>query len=143
MKKGKIILIVIASVVILAAGTWGILYIVGKKKAQASQDDSSSDTSDSTSSSSSTKSTPAAKSAGINAPSYSSTLKIGASGNDVLWLQSVLSSLNSPFKGFWTSGTFDLSTQSAVMAFQKSKGLTADGIVGPQTWNALDQSLNH
>ncbi len=34
-------------------------------------------------------------------------------------------------------GDFGAGTRSAVVAFQSSKGLTADGIVGPNTWQAL------
>ncbi|MXV18533.1 peptidoglycan-binding domain-containing protein [Deinococcus xianganensis] len=35
-------------------------------------------------------------------------------------------------------GSFGPSTESAVKSFQTSKGLTADGIVGPNTWLALE-----
>ena len=34
-------------------------------------------------------------------------------------------------------GKFGVKTETAVMAFQKAKGLTIDGIVGKQTWKAL------
>lgn len=34
-------------------------------------------------------------------------------------------------------GSFGTKTDSAVRAFQRSKGLAADGIVGPKTWAAL------
>jgi murein L,D-transpeptidase YcbB/YkuD len=34
-------------------------------------------------------------------------------------------------------GVFGSATEAAVKAFQTSKGLTADGIVSPQTWIAL------
>lgn len=44
--------------------------------------------------------------------------------------------------GFFASdrdrpGVFGEATRRAVVAFQDSKGLTPDGIVGPQTWSAL------
>ncbi len=35
------------------------------------------------------------------------------------------------------SGTFGPETVQAVKAFQQGKGLTVDGVVGPQTWGAL------
>ena len=34
-------------------------------------------------------------------------------------------------------GDFGSQTQKAVVAFQSSQGLTADGIVGPKTWERL------
>jgi peptidoglycan hydrolase-like protein with peptidoglycan-binding domain len=36
-----------------------------------------------------------------------------------------------------TSGSFDASTQSAVISFQKARTITADGVVGRTTWAAL------
>jgi len=36
-----------------------------------------------------------------------------------------------------TDGIFGLLTEAAVMAFQRNSGITADGLVGPLTWNAL------
>ena len=62
-------------------------------------------------------------------------LKIGSSGPDVLTLQSTLKQLGFDPKG--VDGTFGPGTEAAVIAFQTSKGLTADGIVGPNTMAAL------
>src|ERR1044072_1508090 len=62
-------------------------------------------------------------------------LKRGSSGPDVLTLQSTLKQLGFDPNG--VDGTFGPGTEAAVIAFQKSKGLTADGIVGPKTMAAL------
>ncbi|MGD1698464.1 peptidoglycan-binding domain-containing protein [Dapis sp. BLCC M229] len=35
-------------------------------------------------------------------------------------------------------GIFGVATEEAVKNFQKSSGLTVDGIVGPQTWERLE-----
>ncbi|MBV8218682.1 MAG: murein L,D-transpeptidase, partial [Solirubrobacterales bacterium] len=37
----------------------------------------------------------------------------------------------------WAPGTFGEMTKGAIMAFENSNGMTADGIPGPQVWNAL------
>ncbi len=41
------------------------------------------------------------------------------------------------------NGRFSLATERAVKAFQRAKGLTADGIVGAQTWTKLLVRLKH
>jgi murein DD-endopeptidase MepM/ murein hydrolase activator NlpD len=57
-------------------------------------------------------------------------LKRGEPANaDVLYLQNKL--------GVNPTGPFGPKTHAAVVAFQASKGLTADGIVGPKTWGLL------
>jgi peptidoglycan hydrolase-like protein with peptidoglycan-binding domain len=38
-------------------------------------------------------------------------------------------------------GIFGAKTERAVMAFQRAKGLEADGIVGPKTWTALSSQV--
>jgi peptidoglycan hydrolase-like protein with peptidoglycan-binding domain len=62
-------------------------------------------------------------------------LKKGSSGPDVLTLQSTLKQLGFDPNG--VDGVFGPGTEAAVIAFQKSKGLTPDGIVGPNTMAAL------
>jgi len=57
-------------------------------------------------------------------------LKQGEPANaDVLYLQNKL--------GVNPTGPFGPKTHAAVVAFQASKGLTADGVVGPKTWGLL------
>jgi N-acetylmuramoyl-L-alanine amidase len=36
------------------------------------------------------------------------------------------------------SDTYDESAETAVRAFQQSRGIGVDGVVGPETWQALD-----
>jgi hypothetical protein len=58
-----------------------------------------------------------------------STLSAGASGNAVSALQAAL--------GIKQTGRFSAATARAVRTFQRTNGLTVDGIVGPQTAGAL------
>jgi lipoprotein-anchoring transpeptidase ErfK/SrfK len=37
----------------------------------------------------------------------------------------------------WAPGTFGEMTRGAIMAFENSNGMTADGIAGPEVWKAL------
>ncbi|MDX6288912.1 MAG: putative chitinase [Blastocatellia bacterium] len=63
-------------------------------------------------------------------------LKQGSSGPDVTSLQQKLKALGFDPNG--TDGNFGPGTRKAVIAFQQSKGLQADGIAGPATLAALD-----
>lgn len=64
-----------------------------------------------------------------------SMLKEGSSGQEVKKLQERLKELG--FNPGEIDGNFDLSTEAAVIAFQKSEGLLADGVAGPRTQKAL------
>src|SRR5882672_761105 len=64
-----------------------------------------------------------------------SVLKQGSSGPDVTALQTRLKDLGFDPNG--VDGNFGPGTKAALIAFQKSKGLTADGVAGPQTMGAL------
>ncbi|GAB3624102.1 hypothetical protein GCM10027418_21860 [Mariniluteicoccus endophyticus] len=61
-------------------------------------------------------------------------LQYGAKGDQVKVLQQTLNARGHKVS---VDGSFGPATQSAVRAFQKSKGLVADGVVGPNTWRAL------
>lgn len=69
------------------------------------------------------------------APSASDTIKMNSTGDKVKWVQYQLQKTTEsslPITGqFWTS------TESAVKKFQKQNSLTADGIVGRKTIEAL------
>jgi peptidoglycan L-alanyl-D-glutamate endopeptidase CwlK len=58
-------------------------------------------------------------------------LKLDAHGDDVVVLQQALKARG--FDPGVPDGDFGPGTEAAVIAFQKSEGLTPDGIVGPQT----------
>lgn len=58
----------------------------------------------------------------------------GNRGIDVVALQYLLQQAG---RSLTADGDFGSGTEAAVKAFQSSKGLTSDGIVGPNTWGAL------
>jgi 3D (Asp-Asp-Asp) domain-containing protein len=69
-----------------------------------------------------------------------STLSQGSSGTEVVQLQETLNN-----QGYWcgaADGMFGSQTFQSVTKFQKDASLTADGIVGPQTSEALGLSSN-
>ena len=69
-------------------------------------------------------------------PEYLDALsKMGSRGAEVTQVQMVLKNM-----GYYSGGVdgiFGVKTQDALMKFQKARGLTADGIAGPQTLKAL------
>ena len=88
------------------------------------------------------QSTQQAQSTGTQAPATVNsasqtrkTLEAGASGPEVATLQSLLSARG--FSPGAQDGQFGGKTDYAVRTFQRANGLIADGIVGPQTWDAL------
>ena len=68
-------------------------------------------------------------------PTPCPTLRRGSTGPDVRRLQQLLTSAG--FSPGAIDGIFGARTEAAVIAFQTSKGLTPDGIVGVRTWTAL------
>ncbi|MDR2047524.1 MAG: peptidoglycan-binding protein [Clostridiales bacterium] len=80
---------------------------------------------------------------GLNPPT--SVLRQGMSGEGVLELQFILDAI----EPFYTSvppvikdSYFGYEVQNAVTEFQRYFGLTADGVVGPSTWNMLYSVYN-
>lgn len=68
-------------------------------------------------------------------PGLCPTLRQGSRGADVVRLQQLL--LGHGFNPGVIDGIFGPNTHAAVVAFQRSRGLVQDGIVGVNTWTAL------
>lgn len=66
-------------------------------------------------------------------------LRQGDSGAAVTWLQQLL---NAKGINIAVDGIFGNVTRAAVVQFQKQSGIATDGIVGPQTWQALRRNGN-
>ena len=65
-------------------------------------------------------------------------LEIGSSGPEVIWVQDFLRGNN--FLKIVTTDSYDLSTYTAVLTYQKAAGITepiGQGKVGPTTWNVM------
>jgi peptidoglycan hydrolase-like protein with peptidoglycan-binding domain len=60
-------------------------------------------------------------------------LRQGDEGDDVLDMQRMIPRFSGEFDGDFGPTTYD-----NVVRYQRSRGLEADGICGPQTWDALD-----
>jgi peptidoglycan hydrolase-like protein with peptidoglycan-binding domain len=69
---------------------------------------------------------------------FSPTQDRGNRGADVVAVQHLLAAHGQPVTA---DGIFGSGTEAAVEAFQRSKGLGADGIVGPNTWAALQKTV--
>jgi len=63
------------------------------------------------------------------------TIREGDTGDAVRRAQRALR--RTPNLGLAVDGVFGAATRAAVVEFQQERGLTADGVVGPATWNAL------
>lgn len=63
----------------------------------------------------------------------------GTIGPQVKKLQLLLNSALHPSPHLSMDGVFGPATTAAVQRFQRERGLAADGVVGPRTWEALGQ----
>lgn len=73
----------------------------------------------------------------LNSSTFSELLKMGSKGESVRRLQQRLSVLGYNLGPSGADGDFGQATYNAVVAFQSSHGLSVDGVVGSETWNAL------
>ena len=67
------------------------------------------------------------------------TIRFGAKGNNVKWLQWHLNQLGEKLT---IDGDFGVLVKAAVLRFQKKQKLTQDGIVGAKTRTALKKAVN-
>jgi hypothetical protein len=66
-------------------------------------------------------------------------LKLGSKGPEVVKLQTLLNLRLSPSPNLPPNGNFLDKTKAAVVRFQSTMGLVPDGVVGPNTWAALEE----
>ncbi len=64
------------------------------------------------------------------------TVRLNSRGPDVALLQAILNRLG--FNTGTVDGIFGTRTQNGVIRFQRSAGLSPDGVVGAKTWGALE-----
>jgi peptidoglycan hydrolase-like protein with peptidoglycan-binding domain len=69
------------------------------------------------------------------------TISIGSTGHDVRRLQRIFV-MTKALPPSDITGGFDATTEQAVKDFQQGAGLAVDGIIGPQTWQALPADPN-
>ena len=70
-----------------------------------------------------------------NVASASNFYEEGDQGQEIVLIQQRLLSLG--YELGFADGAFGSATESAVRAYQKDKGLTSDGVIGPSTYQAL------
>jgi hypothetical protein len=66
------------------------------------------------------------------------TLRLNSKGSDVAELQAALNQCPSGLRRLATDGIFGIQTLARVQEFQRDNHLIVDGIVGPNTWAALE-----
>lgn len=77
-------------------------------------------------------------------PYPATPLRQGSRGLDVRYIQAALQRLRVVYQNIpqiAVDGIFGAQTAEAVRAFQRNAGLNADGIVGSNTWNALNNAI--
>ena len=82
------------------------------------------------------------KGMGGEVPVSHKLIKRGSVGDEVALCQQWLMQLNYDLGSSGADGKFGAKTEAAVKAFQKSVGLKQDGIVGRDTWAALEKAVD-
>lgn len=65
------------------------------------------------------------------------TLRKGSQGSEVRWLQVLLNQHRASYSSLKEDGSFGPRTLAAVVAFQQTSSLSADGVVGLETWSKV------
>lgn len=73
-------------------------------------------------------------------PVWRPTIRKGSTGEDVVYCQQLLMSLGYDLSPYNADGKFGNKTRQAVMDFQRANSLGVDGVVGPMTWQALENA---
>ena len=73
-------------------------------------------------------------------PDKKPTLRRGDEGSYVTLAQTELMQKGYDLGKYGADGKFGAQTEKAVKQFQKDHGLTADGVIGPATWDALQNA---
>ncbi len=72
---------------------------------------------------------------------YCPTIRKGSKGESVELLQKALLKLDYDLGPCGVDGDFGSATKDAVKRYQRDRGLSVDGICGPQTWQALKKDV--
>jgi peptidoglycan hydrolase-like protein with peptidoglycan-binding domain len=66
------------------------------------------------------------------------TIRLGSGGLWVAYCQNLLNARLPQTPVLWVDGIFGPKTDARVRQYQAMRGLTVDGIVGPETWGSLE-----
>lgn len=128
-RKSRLVLGILSGIAVLSLG-------VSSGNAQMSKTPTNTTHKPSSASNSSSTTSPSSSSTSrTSSVSNSGTLTVGSTGQAVKDLQTSLKQL-----GFYNgpiNGKFGAQTRAAVIKFQQSKNLPADGVVGPKTRAAM------
>ena len=81
----------------------------------------------------------------VSPPYPGKTLQVGSSGSEVARMQKYLDALRVKYPTLpllTVDGKFGNLTRSSVITYQAIKGLTADGVIGQNTWNMIVNDYN-
>lgn len=73
---------------------------------------------------------------------YSRLIKNYTTGADVTYVQQKLLQLGYSLGKYGADGKYGDTSEKVVKSFQKDNGLSADGIVGPKTWDKLEEKTS-